>query len=341
MSNEMKTAIAGALVGAIATGIVSVGLFIAEKNTIAEKTVEVWAERFDSVDENMSLEQAIEAIYKDIQSLENENSNLVNKNTDLESTIDGLNNEINLLNGQININNENESVIESAKSLANSNEFIKAIDILNNVEQKTPEMEALINDYTKKYEDYIVKQANSLKSDGKLDEANELVQDALIVIPDSNKLKEKQEDIENSYPKYMTDVVPAYQHGGNDYKEYTVSNGGGTEYFAMGGVKYTNGMTFNADYNVFDDISWAVYNLEGKYESLKFIVCHVDGTYNGDNTSLQIFYYGNLYEEIPLSPDMNPISKTLDISGVKQLKIQLPASGSDNPWYGVGNPIIK
>ena len=86
-------------------------------------------------------------------------------------------------------------------------------------------------------------------------------------------------------------------------------------------------MTFNADYNVFDDVSWAIYNLEEKYTSLEFTVCHVDGTYNGDATSLQIFYDGNLSQEIPLKPDMSPKKVTIDLTGVNQLKLQVPASG--------------
>lgn len=142
-------------------------------------------------------------------------------------------------------------------------------------------------------------------------------------------------------PKKMLTVAPAYHAGGNPYKEYSYNDNSGTETFSMGGVKYTDGMTFNADINIFDDVSWAVYNLGGNYNTLEFTVGHVDGTFNGSENTLQIFFDGELSKEIPLSPDMLPESVTLDVSGVKQMKMQVLASGNDNPFYGVGNPILK
>src|SRR5699024_7896753 len=115
------------------------------------------------------------------------------------------------------------------------------------------------------------------------------IDDALEILPESSILTNKKETIQMSLPQNMIEVVPAYQSGGNPYTEYCSSDSGGTQNFSMGGVKYSNGMTFNADYNVFEDVSWAIYNLQGQYTSLEFTVCHVDGTDNGDDTVLQIF----------------------------------------------------
>lgn len=160
-------------------------------------------------------------------------------------------------------------------------------------------------------------------------------------MPDSQKLQDKQQEIKDSYPGNMTDVVPAYQCGGNTYKEYSAKNSGSTEYFSMGGVKYTNGITFNADINIFDDVSWAVYNLEGKYSNLEFVLCHVDGTDLGKETFLEVYYDGERKEEISVTPDMAPKSISLNISGVTQLKMQIRSSGNNGPEYGLGNPMIK
>lgn len=41
MTDGMKSGIAGAIVGAMITGIFSVGLFIAEKDSIEKKTIQV------------------------------------------------------------------------------------------------------------------------------------------------------------------------------------------------------------------------------------------------------------------------------------------------------------
>lgn len=174
-----------------------------------------------------------------------------------------------------------------------------------------------------------------------MDEAVSLVGEALKVLPDSTILKDKQQELLKSYPQKMLDVVPAYQSGGNPYKEYSYKNSGGTEYFSMGGIKYTDGMTFSGDNNVFDEVSWAIYNLNGEYNTLEFTVCHVDGTFNGGANTLQIFYDGELKEEIPLAPDMSPKKVSLNVSDVVQLKMQIHASGGDHPIYGVGNPMIK
>ena len=236
---------------------------------------------------------------------------------------------------------EINKIIQNATEYGNSFEYVQALSILNNIKNKAPEIEPLMNDYSKKYESSIIEQANNLKMEEKLDDASNIINDALNVLPNSQILKDKLQEIKNSYPQNMMDVVPAYQSGGNPYTEYISNKSGATDVFSMGGIKYTNGMTFNADYNIFDDISWAIYNLDGKYSSLEFTVCHVDGTFNGDDTYLQIFYDGNLKAEIPLSPDMSPKFVSIDITDVTQLKLQVPASGGDNPLYGIGNPVIK
>lgn len=215
------------------------------------------------------------------------------------------------------------------------------MSILNGVKTKTPEIETLINDYTNRYETYIINQTDTLKAEDKLDEANALISDALILLPQSLVLKNKEQEIKNSYPQNMINIVPAYQSGGNEYTEYTSSKSGASKSFSMGGVKYTNGMTFNADINIFDDVSWAVYNLNNKYNNLEFILGHVDGTDLGNETFLEIYYDGELKEEISVTPDMLPKSISLDISDVAQLKLQVHSSGSDGPLYGLGNPMIK
>ncbi|MBQ6996423.1 MAG: NPCBM/NEW2 domain-containing protein [Lachnospiraceae bacterium] len=323
MSKEVKAAI----VSSIITGIFSFIIFMAEKDTIEEKTVEILAEYFESVEINMSYEQGLKLVYEDYRKLEYENVKLQN--------------EVNMLKGQINIDEENRTTIENAKVFANLNEYAKALEILNGVNNKTSEMELLIREYSQEYELYIIEQINILLENEELDEANVLVKEALKIISNSQVLKNKQQEIEKAYPKYMTDIVPAYQSGGNTYTEYTLSKGGGAEYFTMGGVKYIYGMTFSADVNIFADVSWAVYNLDKQYNTLEFIVCHVDGTDLGNQTELQIFYDGVLQEEVILNPDMAPKSVSLDVSGVGQLKMQVYPSGNSGPLYGLRNTILR
>ena len=78
-----------------------------------------------------------------------------------------------------------------------------------------------------------------------------------------------------------------------------------------------------------------------KYSTLTFTLCHVDGTDLGDNNVLQVIYDGVVKEEIEIAPDMTPKSISLDVSDVTQLKLQIGASGSNGPLYGIGNPVLE
>ncbi len=329
MKEEIKRGIllsvVSAIAGGLVTGVFSVGISISEKKNIELKTIKTVSEYFDSVDKDMSYAEAFKTIYQEQKKIEEENEKLNNKLIDLET----------------NVIEKNEITIKNAEVYAEFSDYKNALLLLKNIKDKTSEIEVLINDYSQKYEKQVISQVDCLLIESKYDESIVAVDDALEILPESATLLEKKETIQMSLPQNMIEVVPAYHCGGNAYTEYCSLDSGGTETFSMGGVKYSNGMTFSADCNVFNDISWAIYNLEGKYTSLEFTVCHVDGTYNGDATVLQIFYDGNLSQEIPLKPDMSPQKVSIDLTGVKQLKLQVPASGADVPLYGVGNPLIK
>lgn len=316
MGNEIKSAIIGAVVGSVLTGAISLFIYFDQKNGMESKTVETLTKYFDSVDIDMSYNEALEMAYKDSEDMKS-------KLNDLESGI------------------INPILIESAQNYAKGKDYVAAISILNSIGRKSSEVEKLINDYTKKYETDIIDQVETLKNQGNVDAAKNLIESSLKIIPNSELIKNKEKEINNLFLQNMTEIVPAYQSGGNEYKEYNANKDGGTEFFTMAGEKYSNGMTFNADINIFNDVSWAIYNLNGKYKSLSFTVCHVDNTYIGDPTVLQVIYDGTLKEEISLAPDMFPKQVVLDLTGVKQLKLQVPASGTDNPIYGIGNPIIQ
>lgn len=263
----MKESIVGAVIGAIITGLFSLLIFHLGNFSTQESIVESLSVRFDSVDSSMSYEQALEIIYQERATDKKE----------IESLNTKLNEQQDLINKQ-NSEDEINRIIQNATEYGNSFNYVQALSILNSVKNKTPEMELLINDYSQKYETSIIEQANNLKAEEKLDDATNLINDGLNVLPNSQILKDKLQEIKNSYPQNMVDTIPAYQSGGNTYKEYTSVKSGASEYFTMGGIKYTNGMTFNADINIFDDVSWAVYNLDNKYTSLEFILGHVDGS---------------------------------------------------------------
>lgn len=276
-------------------------------------------------------------IMKENELLKNEIEENINKIGELENQIENQQAQINQQNSEEEINR----IIQKATEYGSAFDYVQALSILNNAKNKTSEIEILINDYSQKYESSIIEQVNDLMTEERLDEATNIVNDAINALPNSQVLKDKLQEIKNSYPQNMIDVVSAYQSGGNTYTEYTSIKSGASEYFTMGGIKYTNGMTFNADINIFDDVSWAVYNLDNKYNNLEFMLGHVDGSDLGRETFLEIYYDGELKEEISVTPDMLPKSVSLDLSGVSQLKMQVRSSGNNGPLYGLGNPVIK
>lgn len=334
MHTSYKHTIINTLIGSGITGIISLAIFFlgdySSTATIEKKTVETLSNYFEYVDKNMTYEQAIQEIYSEKRDLETQISKLKKEIDDKEYEIT-----------QQNHQKEVEEIVKSATEYGNNGDYIQAITLLSNIETKSTQLESLINDYEKKYETDIVDKVTILQADVQLEEASVLIEDALKIVPDSVKLNESKRVIENSLPVNMLEKVAAYQSGGNTYKEYDAYRTGATEYFCMGGKKYTNGMTFNADINIFNDVSWAVYNLEGKYSSLEFDLGHVDGTDLGRETFLEVFYDGQLTDEISVTPDMLPKHIILNLEGVKQLKLQVHASGNDGPLYGLGDPIIK
>lgn len=316
MKNELKVAVIGAIVGAFITGAISLFIYFDGKNGIETKTVETLTKYFDSVDKDMSYNEALEAVYKESKKMKSEL-------------------------GDLRAGNINGILVESAQQFANSKDYVSALSILNGIEKKSYQINNLINEYTKKYESDVTDQVESLVDEDNTEEAKKILETALKIVPNSKVIKNKKQEINNLYRQNMVEIVPAYQSGGNEYKEYNTNKTGGTEFFKMAGIKYSDGMTFNADINIFDDVSWAIYNLNGKYTSLNFTVGHVDDTDIGDKTVLQVLYDGKLKKEIPLAPDMLSRKVKLNVTGVKQLKLQVPSSGSDSPLYGIGNPVIQ
>lgn len=149
MSKGLRNEIIAAFVGALVTGLISVGLFIADRNTIEEKTVETLAGYFESVNEDMAYDDVLKTIYEDFKRLEEENANLKS--------------DMGILNEQYNVDELNQNALEKAEGFASSNDYAMAIATLSSVTNKTPEMEVLITDYAQKYESYIVGQADDFK----------------------------------------------------------------------------------------------------------------------------------------------------------------------------------
>ena len=150
---------------------------------------------------------------------------------------------------------------------------------------------------------------------------------------------------------WMLQVVPAYQsqssysgfiNRAGKYTEYKSNsnkgNGDGT--FKIAGVEYNNGAVWTSTNNssrYYSDQVYALYNLEGKYKTMRAVAGPVEGT---TNTNGKMVIYGDekIIREITLTPDMIAANITIDVTGVKQLKIMVESYNS--AMYGLGRMII-
>lgn len=294
---NMSDTIKGAIIGALITTLGSVLIFFlgnfSTQATLEKNTVETLSEYFNSVDKDMSYKQALQTIYEDYKNIKDENSQLQEQLSTAQS--------------QVSADKKNKEVIDTANSFGDLGDYEKALSILNEVEEKTPEMELLFTEYSGKYESQIIDNASNLQEEGKYDEAVEIIDNALKVLPNSNELISKKEKIIAEKPQNFMDVCEPYETSYN-YKKFI--NG---ETFQMSGQQRTNGFTIMGYDNQ------ALSNLDGKYKELCFDVGHVDGAEMLDAT-LSIYLDGVFYQSYDIKADALPINVRIPVEGKKQIK---------------------
>ncbi len=124
------------------------------------------------------------------------------------------------------------------------------------------------------------------------------------------------------------DVCGPYQYYG-EWTEYRLRE---NEYFTMSGQKYTNGFTLGKSSNWYNSPFTALFNLNGKYNSLSFTVGHVDGTKDCDRT-LNIYIDGIIAYTKELKCDEVAQRVTIPLNGALQMKIEMTKDKSQD--YGV------
>lgn len=159
------------------------------------------------------------------------------------------------------------------------------------------------------------------------------VSKALTVLPGNSSLKALQTKVTKATPTYLLDVCPPYETS-REYKEYV--NG---ETVKIGGTAYTNAFSLQCC----SDENYALFNVDANYSILSFTVGHCDGT-EMDSTTIKIYCDGVLKTETPIAADAYPQKITVDITGVKQIKVE--CNGKTNHYYafgyyGFGNLIVK
>ena len=193
----MSDTIKGSIIGALITVVGSILVFVLGNFSTQDSIVESLSVRFNSVDSSMSYEQALQSIYEEVEQLKANNSMLQSKNEALQSEIDS--------SKSASIRSEQ---IALAESYASSGKYEVAIPILNEITEKTEDINALLKDYTINYEASIISNAESLANNGNYDEATTLIDGALKIVPASQALLDKKNTVT---PKYLVDTVECYK----------------------------------------------------------------------------------------------------------------------------------
>ena len=107
--------------------------------------------------------------------------------------------------------------------------------------------------------------------------------------------------------QYLLNVCPPYQTGA--YRERTTVN--------MCGIKYANGMSLGG----LSD-GYALFNLNGQYDSFSFVAGHIDGAYMSKGQQYNIYLDGELAFSVDLDPEAMPQRYEVPLHGAVQMKIE-------------------
>ena len=292
------------------------------KRSTEYQIVKVLSERYESVDEEMSYEQALEAVDLDIKNLKADNITLETENTALQNEIDSLKDKI-----------DYSEKIALAESYATSNNYAVAIPILNSISEKDADAIALLKEYTSNYEIEISIEAENLAEQGDFDGAVSLINEALKIVPNSQTLLDRMNSVT---PQYLVDTVECYKAenlwlldsrksikmSGKSYRHAIYSNSSDIAINML-----------NGSYSAF-----AFYNLEGKYTQLSGIAGHIDfsgsGTIGKNDTGqvydAKITIWGDDTEigTINLLSTDSTKDFNIPIDGVKILEFRIECSGN-------------
>lgn len=75
-------------------------------------------------------------------------------------------------------------------------------------------------------------------------------------------------------------------------------------------------------YHYKENTDYSLHSLDGKYVEITGVLGHIDESDMGDS-SLQIYFDGELHKEVPLLGEMVAQPFSIDVTGVNQLKLMV------------------
>ena len=218
--------------------------------------------------------------------------------------------------------------LTTAETLAQTGDYLGAFNTVDQAISTIGEDEELAS-RAKEYEDAyvanVVTQVDTHLENGDFDAADQVVSEALKHFPNNTTMKQQQSRIENSKPQNLLAVCPPYESSG--YEERAS--------ITMAGTQYTNGFVLDAGYNE----AYAIYNLNGKYNTLEFDMGHIDGT-QMSNVTFEIYLDGQPVKTIDATAEGLPVHYTIQLDGAKQMKINSTGWFGGYPEYGFINAVL-
>lgn len=327
----MSDTIKGSIIGALITVVGSILVFVlgnfSTQATIEEKTVETLSGYFDSVDKDMSYEQALQTIYK-------ENENLKIEIDNYKTQLSELNENINKKQAEIDLQNSTEEVneiIQNATNYWNDSDFIQSLSLLKNEKTRSEDIENLYKQYSTEYTNSILLQADNLISERNNEEAIKILQEASLIVFDNKEINEKIEEINNKPSALIANLTPVSGEIERIWNAGEKDNYGNT---------YSSGICLHQDYS---NAAHVVYSLDGKYNILtgKFVLDeaskNTDGNYVLYAYSLIDGNMSLIYTSSTLSTATRPIDIEINVSGVMDLVIEVydPNKGNNNANTGL------
>lgn len=319
----MSDPIKGAIIGALITVLGSILIFylgqFSTEEALEKNTVEALSGYFECVNIDMSYKEALQALYVQSLNQQNENKQLKEQIQELNKEQKNLNNIIITLQEDTERIENNEYLINSAKQYKENGQIKNALSLLLGIKNANSEVAILIDEYQKEFESEIILQVTSLIGEKKYEEAVDIIDDSLKILPNSFLLKEKREEINQLKPQKLMNVMLPYEKRG--YAEMLSSP------MSMGGDDYYGFMLGD-----WWQSSYANFNLNAKYNNINITIGHVDGS--GDiYATVNIYADDILIDTIEINNQDLPITYSYDIKNVKRLTFER-LTGSTSTGFG-------
>ncbi|MBO5409207.1 MAG: NPCBM/NEW2 domain-containing protein [Clostridia bacterium] len=135
--------------------------------------------------------------------------------------------------------------------------------------------------------------------------------------------------------QFLTDICEPFQTKSYD-GSYNSNNG---RSFKMAGKSYSNGFAMQGPgFNSAIDC-YAIYNLDGKYQTMSFVAGHIDNTRIDDDAELSIYIDDKLYKQHTIKVDALPQKYSVPLNGALKVKIELKTNSTS--LYGIADIIVE